>query len=145
EAVAAGEIKRLCISIPPGFMKSLCANVFFPAWVWGPLDAPHTRWIAASYSQSLTIRDNVRFRNIVMSPLYRRMWGDRFGPSKDQFNIVKVMNDRTGWKLATSVGGVGTGERGDYFVVDDGNSVKEAESEVIRENTNMWYTEVVPT
>lgn len=145
EAVTRGEIKRLAISIPPGFMKSLTANVFFPAYEWGPAGLPETRYIAASYSQSLTVRDNVRFRNIIVSQAYKDLWSDNFAPSHDQFNIIKVANDKTGWKLATSVGGVGTGERADRFIIDDGNSVKEAESEVVRESTNQWYTEVVPT
>lgn len=34
EAVSFGEIKRLLINVPPGFMKSLLTNVFFPAWEW---------------------------------------------------------------------------------------------------------------
>ncbi len=35
EAVANREIKRgLLINMPPRHMKSLGANVFFPAWVW---------------------------------------------------------------------------------------------------------------
>ena len=125
--------------------NSMCANVFWPAWEWGPIQMPFNRFIAASYSQSLTLRDNVRFRNIIMSPEYVEMYGSVFGASKDQFNLVKVANDKTGWKLATSVGGVGTGERGDRFVIDDGNSVKEAESEAITDSTNQWFLEVVPT
>ena len=144
-ATFRGDIKRLVISVPPGFMKSLAANVFFCAWIWGPGDSPETRFIAASYSQSLTVRDNVRFRNIIMSEEYQELWGTVFQPSTAQFNIVQVGNDKTGWKLATSVGGVSTGARGDFFIVDDGNSVKEAESEAIRESTNQWYSEVVPT
>ena len=34
EAVTAGEITRLLINVPPGFMKSLLVNVFWPAWEW---------------------------------------------------------------------------------------------------------------
>lgn len=145
EAVTAGEIKRLLINICPGFMKSLAVNVFFPAWEWGPMGVPSLRYIAASYSQGLTVRDNVRFRNIIMSPEYREMWGNVYGPSHEQFNLIKVANDHTGWKLATSVGGIGTGERSDRFIIDDGNSVKEAESELVRASTNQWIREVVPT
>jgi phage terminase large subunit-like protein len=145
EAVSRGEITRLLINVPPGFMKSMCANVFWPAYEWGALGMPTYRFIAASYSQSLTLRDNVRFRNVIMSPEYREMYGDVFAPSRDQFNLVKVANNQTGWKLATSVGGVGTGERSDRFVIDDGNSVKEAESEAIIASTNQWFLEVVPT
>ncbi len=145
EAVTYGDISRLLINVCPGFMKSMAANVFWPAWEWGPMEMPSNRFIAASYSQSLTLRDNVRFRNIIMSPAYREMYRDAFGPSKEQFNLVKVANDKTGWKLATSVGGVGTGERADRFVIDDGNSVKEAESEAVITSTNQWFLEVVPT
>src|SRR4051812_40449770 len=32
EAVTRGEIPRLLINVPPGFMKSLLSNVFWPAW-----------------------------------------------------------------------------------------------------------------
>lgn len=126
-------------------MKSMCANVFWPAWEWGPKGLPSHRFVAASYSEKLTVRDNIRFRNIIMSPEYRAMYGDVFGPSQDQFNILKVANDKTGWKLATSVGGVGTGERGDRFIIDDGNNVKESESEATLASTNQWFLEVVPT
>lgn len=145
EAVTDGEILRLLMNVPPGFMKSLLTNVFWPAWEWGPRGMPWLRYIAASYSQALTVRDNVRFRNIIMSPLYKEQWGDVFGASRDTFSVLKVANDKTGWKLATSVGGVGTGERGNRFVIDDGNSVAEAESEAVTESTNQWFTEVVPT
>lgn len=145
EAVHYGWIRRLLISVPPGFMKSLTSNVFFPAWEWGPRNYPSCRYIGASYSQSLTLRDNVRFRNVISSDIYKRFWGDIYGPSKDQFNLVKVANDKTGWKIASSTGGVGTGERGDRFVADDPNNVKEAESKRVLESTNQWFFEVVPT
>ena len=36
EAVTAGQIRRLLINVPPGFMKSLSTDVFWPAWEWGP-------------------------------------------------------------------------------------------------------------
>jgi predicted phage terminase large subunit-like protein len=133
------------MNVPPGFMKSLTTNVFWPAYEWGPMQKPWLRYIAASYSQALTIRDNVRFRNIISSPQYLEDFGTVFGPSKDQFSLLKVGNDKTGWKLATSVGGVGTGERGNRFIIDDGNSVAEAESEAVTDSTNQWFTEVVPT
>lgn len=140
EAVTAGEITRLLINVPPGYMKSLVANVFWPAWEW--IAEPSLRYIAASYSGSLTIRDNTRFRNVITSPLYRDYWGDRFEAGE---NVTKITNDKTGWKLATSVTGVGTGERGDRFIIDDGNSVRQAESEAVTTATNQWFREVVPT
>jgi predicted phage terminase large subunit-like protein len=145
QAISEGEIKRLIINVPPGFSKSLCSSVFWPAWEWGPKNQASMRYIAASYSSDLTVRDNVRCRSLIMSPNYQKFWSDRFQISGDQFTKVKFANDRTGWKLATSVSGVGTGERGDRFIMDDPNSVKEAESEAVLGSTNQWALEVVPT
>jgi hypothetical protein len=142
-AVTEGEITRLLVNVPPGFTKSLLVNVFWPAWEWGPRAKPETRYLAFSYSEELTKRDNGRFRNLISSPLYRALWGHVFGPG-DQFGRRKVENDRTGWKFASSIGGVGTGERGDRVLVDDPNNVKKAESKAVLESTNLWLTEVMP-
>ena len=144
EAVTNGYIKRLLINVPPGFTKSLMTDVFWPAWEWGPRNKPWYRYVCASYSNHLTERDNMRCRNVVLSDRYRQMWGNRFKISNEQFTKVKFANDQTGWKLATSVGGIGVGERGDRVVIDDANNTMQMESEAIRDNTNMWFTEVVP-
>lgn len=144
EAVTRGEIKRLIINVPPGFMKSLAVCVFWPAWEWGPKKKPHLRYITSSYSSSLTERDNRRFRNIVASEQYQKRWGKYCKPSQDQFNVVQVGNDKTGWKIATSVSGVGTGQRGNRFLIDDANSVADAESVAVMETTNIYIREVVP-
>lgn len=126
-------------------MKSLTTNVFFPAWLWGPMNMPSTRFLAASYSQKLTRRDNIRFRQIITSEKYRAYWGDVFAPSEDTFTTVEVGNNKRGWKLATSIGGAVTGYRGDIVLLDDPNSVQEAESDAIREHTNDWFRETLPS
>lgn len=144
EAITRGEFTRGIFNVPPGFMKSLLTDVFWPAWEWGPKGLPSMRYVAASYSMDLTRRDNIRFRRVIMSDLYRKYWGHVFGPSADQFNIVRVANDKTGWKVATSVAGVGTGERGDRWIIDDANNVQESESEAVMASTNLWLREVVP-
>src|SRR6266403_1466471 len=144
QAVTEGHITRLLMNVPPGFTKSLMTDVFWPAWEWGPRNMPSLRYVCAAYSNHLTERDNMRCRNIVVSDRYKRMWGDRFNISNEQFTKIKFANDRTGWKLATSVGGIGTGERADRFIIDDPNNTMDMESEQVRATTNMWFTEVVP-
>lgn len=145
EAVSRGEIIRLLINVPPGSSKSLSTEVFWPAWEWGPANMPAMRYVSASYSDALTIRDNLRFRRLVESERYRDLWGDRFKPSRDQWGKEKLQNDKTGWKIATSVQGLGTGERGDRFIIDDPHNVTKAESEAVRESTIKWFLETVPT
>ena len=145
EAVTDGEIRRLLINVPPGFMKSLTAQVFWPAWEWGPKNLPSTRYVSASYSEALTTRDNRKCRNLIQSPQYQSAWGDRFHIVADQNAKVRYDNDKTGFRIATSVGGLGTGERGDRFIIDDPHNVKESESDTVRESALQWFTEVVPT
>lgn len=104
------QFNRLLANVPPGFMKSLCTNVLWPAWEWGPMGLPHLRYVAFSYSPELTQRDNAKFRDLITSESYRELWGHVFSVVGD--GKIRVTNDKTGFKFATSIGGVGTGERG---------------------------------
>jgi len=144
EAVTDGYIRRLLINVPPGFTKSLMTDVFWPAWEWGPRNRPWMRYMCAAYSNHLTERDNMRCRNVVISDRYKKLWGERFRISNEQFTKIKFANDQTGWKLATSVSGIGTGERADRVIIDDPNNPKDMESEVVRDTINMWFTEIIP-
>jgi predicted phage terminase large subunit-like protein len=139
EAVTFGEINRLLMNVPPGFMKSLLTDVFWPAWMWGPMNQPHKRFVTFSYSASLTERDNRRMLALLLSPDFQVLWGERFNLMKKGETLLS--NDKTGWKLASSVGGVGTGERGDVVIADDLHNVKEAESDQVRTETVRWFQE----
>lgn len=144
QAVTEGHIRKLLMNVPPGFTKSLMTDVFWPSWEWGPRNMPWLRYVCASYSNHLTERDNMRCRNIVISDRYQGMWANRYKISNEQFTKIKFANNKTGWKLATSVGGIGVGERGDRFIIDDPNNTMDMESEQVRDTTNLWFTEVVP-
>lgn len=135
EAVTYGDITRLLINVPPGSSKSLLCNCFWPAWEW--TKRPHLRFLSFSYAAHLTERDNRRFRDIIQSPLYQAMWGDEYTLMKKGEEYVS--NNKTGFKVATSVGGVGTGERADRVILDDPHNVKDNESEVIRKGTVEWF------
>jgi predicted phage terminase large subunit-like protein len=141
EAVTRGDITRLLINVPPGFMKSMLVDVFWPAWEWGPMNRPHYRYVAFSYSAAITERDNGYFRNLVESDDYRVLYGDRLRSANK--TVIRVVNNRTGYKYASSVGGVGTGWRGDRIIIDDPHNVKDSESEVVRSETVRWFRESV--
>jgi predicted phage terminase large subunit-like protein len=139
EAVTRGEIKRLLINVPPGFMKSMMVNVFWPAWEWSAAGLPGLRYVTFSYAAHLTERDNGKFRDLLRSFRFKELWGDAFALSED--GKIKVANDKTGWKFASSIKGVGTGERGDRVLWDDPHNIKEGESEPVREETVRWGRE----
>jgi hypothetical protein len=139
EAVTFGDLKRLLINVPPGFMKSLLTDVFWPAWEWGPMNMPHTRYVAFSYSEGITARDNNKMVRLINSAPYQALWGDRFTMIK--LGETKIENDQTGFKLATSTGGRGTGERGDRVILDDPHNVVKMESQIEREKTVRFFRE----
>lgn len=145
EAVSRGEIKKLLINIPPGAMKSLATSVFWPAFEWGPQNRADLRYLTASYAEVLTVRDNRRMRQLVTSSRYQDQWGDRFQLTGDQNAKVRFDTTRTGWRIATSVGGAVTGQRADRLIVDDPHNVQEGESEATREAALRWFAETWTT
>lgn len=141
EAVTRGEIKRLLMNVSPGSMKSLLVNTFWPAWEWGPMNKPNMRYVSFSYAAHLTERDNGRMKELVKSPKYQRLYGSRFKLTKEGQELLAT--DKTGWKFASSIGGVGTGERGDRVLLDDPHNVAEGESDKVRSSTVTWFEETM--
>ena len=58
EAVSAREITRLLINIPPRHSKSTIVSVAWPIWEW--ITSPQEKFLCASYSGALSIRDNLK-------------------------------------------------------------------------------------
>jgi predicted phage terminase large subunit-like protein len=143
EAVSRGQIRNLLINVPPRHMKSLLVSVFWPAWEW--IRWPERRWLYSSYGAQLSIRDSVKCRRLIESPQYQQRWGDRFALTSDQNTKGRFDNDRSGYRLSTSVGGAATGEGGDRIVCDDPHNVQEAESDSVRKGTIDWFDVVMST
>jgi predicted phage terminase large subunit-like protein len=139
EAAYRGEIRKLLINIPPRFAKSLFACVFFFAWVW--LLNPTKRFMYASYSNVFSKRDSIRSRRLIQSAWYQRRWGSRFKLSEDQNEKMRFENDKSGFRLATSVEGSSTGDGGDFTVIDDAHKPAEAYSEASRGAVIDWHKE----
>lgn len=166
EDVTAERILNLLINVPPGFTKSMLVNVFWAAWEWGPKRRPDLRYISWSYSLKLTRRDNEACRKIINSPLYQRLWGQcepckaraegaprcaacerdkRFRLSGNTNAKDYYENDWGGFRIASSVGGAGTGMRADRLIFDDPHNVKQGESDVQRQATVDWFAGTLPT
>jgi len=134
---------RLLINVPPGTMKSLLM-MFWQAWEWGPRNMPHMRYVCASHSLDLAIRDGLRMRRLITSDWYQERWGDRVQLTGDQNQKTKFENTATGFRQAAAAGSI-TGSRGDRVIIDDPHSVDGANSDATRESTVQWFLEAVPT
>lgn len=145
QAVSTGQIRDLIINIPPRHTKSLVASVMWPAWEWGPFGCPKTRWMFTSYAGSLSVRDSVKCRRVIQSPWYQGRWGHVYQLTGDQNAKERYDNDRSGYRLATSVDGAATGEGGDRIVVDDPHSLTDVHSDTIRQRAIDWWDQVMST
>lgn len=143
EAVTAGEITRLVINLPPRYMKSLLVSVLWPTWEW--LRAPQTRWLFASYSESLSTKHSLDRRLVLQSQWYRDRWDDRFHLTSDQNEKTEYRNDRRGVMTATSVGGSATGKGGNRIVVDDPHNPVQAESDRQRQQALDFFLMTLST
>lgn len=143
EAVTRGDIRNLIINIPPRHMKSLSVCVFWPCWVW--TERPSLRWLFASYSDRLATRDSLKCRRLIQSPWYQARWGSVYRLTGDQNEKTRFENDKTGYRLATGVGGQATGEGGDVLVVDDPIKARDADSDAVRTSANIWWDETMST
>lgn len=143
EAVSAGTITRLLINIPPGCAKSLLVSVFWPAWEW--LHWPSLRYLTASYNDRLTIRDTRKVRDILQSSWHRENFSPAIELRSDQNQKTKIETVAGGWRIATSVGGHGTGEHPDRVIVDDPHNPKQAESDTTRRAALDWFDRTIST
>jgi predicted phage terminase large subunit-like protein len=139
--IATGKepVQRWIFNISPGTMKSLLISVVFPAWVWARNSKK--RFLTASYGQHLTVRDNLRVREIVQSPWFQRLFAVKL--LEDQNTKTRYNTSDGGWRIATSVDGVGTGEHPDFIIIDDPTTAAQAESEAERTMANQWFDRTI--
>lgn len=141
-AVTEGDILRLLMNVPPGFMKSLMTGVFWPAWEWGPLGRPALRYLGGAFEVTNAERDSKRMKDLVSSDWYQDLWPDVVirGKGSDK----NWTNTRTGWRQARPMKSF-TGKRADRVIIDDPHSVEGGESDAERKRTLRVMRETVPT
>jgi predicted phage terminase large subunit-like protein len=151
EAITAGVrvnqkvYNRLLINVPPGAMKSLLVNVFWPAWEWGPKNMPHLSYLCAAHKvENLSARDSRKMRILVTSEWYQRRWGDRVSLAKDQNEKLNFQNTAGGQRIAAAISSL-TGVRADRVIIDDPHSVDSAGSDTQRQSETTTFLEAVPT
>jgi len=134
---------RLMVAVPPGCMKSLLMNVFWPAWEIGPMKLTHMRYICVSHSQDLAIRDGLKMRRLVESEWYQQRF-PWVRLAKDQNQKQKFEFEGGGFRQCCAANSI-TGARADRIIVDDMMSVADAASVQIKQATNQQFFEAIPT
>jgi len=129
QAVAEGKINRLLINIAPGHAKSSVVSVLYPVWSW--INDPAIRWLCASHSLDLAIRDNKNRRDLIESDWFQSRYGHVFQLSSSQNVKSFFENNKRGYSLATAVRSSATGKRGSHLLIDDPNNAMAGEADIL--------------
>lgn len=115
ERVLKGEVKNVCISVPPGSSKTEVAVINFIAR--GLAINPRSRFLHLSGSDSLASLNSATAREIIRSDEYQRLWPIRISDdanAKKRWNVL-VNDQPAGGVYATSLGGQITGFRAGHM------------------------------
>lgn len=142
DALAAGEIDKLAIFMPPRCGKTYHAAERFPAYFFG--HNPSAQVITTSYTLGRAVRSSRRVRGIIRE---RDLWPWPDIDLSSDSTAVETWELRQGGSMkAAGVGGSVTGFGAHLLVIDD--PVKDrvkADSEGSRDQQWSWYTEVART
>jgi len=141
EAVYKKQIQNLLINIPPRMMKTIIVSVNYPSWVWTM--EPSHQFMCTSYSQTLSHVAANKMRTLVTSPWFESIYPGVVQMKNDQDTKQKFENTAGGYRLSTSVSGLGTGEGGDTIIADDPHNADDIYSEAARLSViNYWKTKL---
>lgn len=145
EALARRQIRDLVINVPPGFSKSRLASVLWPAWVWSW--DPGRRFMCASYSEKLALRDARAMRGLVAGDWYQARWPQVQFPRDNNASAAAALflNTSKGFRKSDTVRGQWTGEHGDDVMVDDPLDPQGAASSLELDFVLEWWTGTMPT
>lgn len=132
----------LVINIPPGTSKSTICSQMFPVWCWTRM--PSAKFICVSYAHDVAVKDSLKSRDIVNSELYHAAYPE-IVLREDLNKTSHFANTRTGFRMATGVGGKLMGFHGHFLVVDDPLNPQEASSDAELKSVLRWMSETLPT
>jgi predicted phage terminase large subunit-like protein len=138
EQCQSGRIKRLIITMPPRYLKSIVGSVAFPAFLLG--HDPTARIVCVSYAQDLAEKHAADCRLVMNSPWYRRLF-PKTVLSRETAGALTTT--QRGFRLATSVGGTLTGLGGNIIIIDDYIKPQDALSDAKRAEANNWFEQTL--
>jgi predicted phage terminase large subunit-like protein len=143
DQVAAGDLRRLIISMPPRHGKSEMASVLFPAY-WLGLN-PIKQIIHVSYAAALSNEFARRVRSIVRDdPQYRRLFPEvALDPERQRLDDWKLTAGG-GFKSIGVQGGI-SGHGADLLIIDDPVKEGDEKSLTTLQAVFDWYLSAART
>ena len=137
EKIAAGELKRLIVNMPPRHSKSEFASYLMPAWFLGR--NPKLKIIQATHNTELAVRFGRKVRDLIETEAYYEIFPETRLKADDKA-AGRWGTEAGGEYFAAGVGAAVTGRGADLFIIDDPHSEQDALSEGAFDNAYEWYT-----
>jgi len=142
EQVAAGNIRRLIVTMPPRHGKSMVCSKKFPAWYLRKY--PDNYIMITSYSADLAFDFSRIARNTIMDE--REFFPETIINQTARAVKHWTITGKLGGLIAAGVGGPITGRGANCAIIDDPfKNYEEAASETIRESVWQWYRSTLRT
>lgn len=136
QELAEGRERRLLVTLPPRYLKSVVAAIVFPAWYLGL--HPEKQVVVACYGDTLARDHSLLFRKLVQSKFYRETFPGVGGVERGG-RLHEFRTSRNGGRRAVTLGGAVTGLGADLIVVDDLMKASDAGSEARRSEVREFF------
>jgi predicted phage terminase large subunit-like protein len=124
----------IIINIPFRSSKSLICTIIFPVWCW--TQDPTTKFICASYAESLSLEHAKKAKDLINSIWFRHIYPD-FKLKSEAASFYET--PQGGFRKSIGMKGQITGSGSDFIICDDPQKPSEAASSVERVNTQDFY------
>jgi len=134
------EIRRLIVNLPPRHFKSFIINSVGSAYMLGK--DPSMDVMSVSHTQALAEAHGRSAKRIMESEWYQRAF-PQTRIAKDQNTKSFMATTMGGSRLSTSMDGSVTGKGADVIIIDDGETVQQANNRKAREKIHANYSQAI--
>jgi predicted phage terminase large subunit-like protein len=139
EAVAAGERRRLVITLPPRHLKTFLASICLAAWILA--HRPSARILILSYGQELADKIAYAIREILRSAWFCRLFRTRIAKRL----LTDFITTANGCVRSVSIEGSVTGFGADVIIVDNAVQIKDCNNEKQLQRVNELFDSEIYT
>jgi hypothetical protein len=139
--VAAGETKRLVVSMPPRHCKTFMGSICLPAWILA--HNPSAKIVIMTYGQDLADKTAYAVRDILRSEWYQQVFHTRI--KGDRAKLVDFVTTDGGGVRSLSIEGGVTGLGADFIIIDDPVEIKDCGNTKRLERVNDLFDDEIQT
>jgi predicted phage terminase large subunit-like protein len=139
--VAAGETKRLVVSMPPRHGKTFMASISLSAWILA--HNPSAKILVLSYGQDLADKIAYAIRSILQSNWFQQAFHTRL--AKNRTKVMDFVTTDGGGVRSLSIEAGVTGLGADFIIIDDPVEIKDCDNSKRLQRVNDLFDDEIQT